>query len=46
MLESGRVLRSELERAIGRLTEGCRLLFENLYRAGDLIGSFKQVAVD
>lgn len=43
---TGRVLRSELDRSLKRLAEGCRILTESLRRTADLIGSFKQVAVD
>lgn len=44
--ETGRLLRSDLTRAVERLTEGSRLLFANLYRAAELVHSFKQVAAD
>jgi signal transduction histidine kinase len=42
----GRVTRSDLNRLVGRLTEGSRLLLNNLTRAIDLVQSFKQVAAD
>ena len=45
-LEAGQVRRSELARSVERLGEGMSLLFNNLTRAGDLVYSFKQVAVD
>jgi len=43
---AGRILRSELSRAVDRLTEGARLLFSNLERAAHLVVSFKQMAAD
>lgn len=42
----GRVTRSDLNRLVERLTEGSRLLLNNLTRAIDLVQSFKQVAAD
>jgi signal transduction histidine kinase len=42
----GRVTRSDLNRLVGRLTEGSKLLLGNLVRAIDLVQSFKQVAAD
>ncbi|MEJ1159793.1 HAMP domain-containing sensor histidine kinase [Prosthecomicrobium sp. N25] len=44
--DTGRLFRSDLTRAVDRLTEGSRLLFANLHRAAELVHSFKQVAAD
>lgn len=43
---SGKLLRSEFERFVSRITEGSHLLQTNLNRAAELVYSFKQVAVD
>ncbi len=43
---SGKLLRSEFERFVARITEGSQLLQTNLNRAAELVYSFKQVAVD
>jgi signal transduction histidine kinase len=43
---SGKLLRSEFERFVGRITEGSQLVQTNLNRAAELVYSFKQVAVD
>ncbi len=43
---SGKLLRSEFERFVARITEGSSLLQSNLNRAAELVYSFKQVAVD
>jgi signal transduction histidine kinase len=45
-LNSERLLRSVLERHASNLEEAATLIQRNLVRAGDQIGSFKQVAVD
>ncbi|HYF55192.1 MAG TPA: HAMP domain-containing sensor histidine kinase [Salinarimonas sp.] len=42
----GRITRSDLNRLVERLTEGSKLLLNNLTRAIDLVHSFKQVAAD
>ena len=42
----GRISRSSLDRAAGRVAEGAGLLVANLTRAADLIQSFKRVAAD
>jgi C4-dicarboxylate-specific signal transduction histidine kinase len=42
----GRISRSALDRAVGRITEGTSFVTANLNRAADLIQSFKHVAVD
>lgn len=43
---SGRILRSELDRTLTRLTEGAGLVHVNLARAADMVQSFKRVAAD
>jgi signal transduction histidine kinase len=43
---SGRLSKSDFNTALGRLSEGSRLLLSNLTRAIDLVYSFKQVAAD
>ena len=45
-VESGRLLRSDMTRAVDRLSEGARLTFVNLNRAAELVYSFKQIAAD
>lgn len=45
-IESGQILRSELTRSLGRLTEGAGLVHVNLARAADMVQSFKRVAAD
>lgn len=45
-VESGKVLRSELDRTLARLTEGAGLVHVNLARAADMVQSFKRVAAD
>jgi PAS domain S-box-containing protein len=44
--DGGAMKRSTLERFISHGLNGCEILVNNLLRAGDLIRSFKQVAVD
>jgi signal transduction histidine kinase len=44
--ESGRLLRSDLQRFLDRLKEGSQLLTVNLSRAVDLVQSFKHVSAD
>lgn len=44
--ESGKITRSEMERFLGVVRETSAILASNLSRAADLIGSFKQIAVD
>jgi signal transduction histidine kinase len=43
---SGKLLRSQFEHFVARITEGTQLLQTNLNRAAELVYSFKQVAVD
>ncbi len=43
---SGRITRSEMERFLQVAEESASILAANLSRAADLIGSFKQIAVD
>lgn len=45
-INSGRLLRSTLERHAKNLEDGAALIQRNLLRAAEQIGSFKQVAVD
>ncbi|MGD1876798.1 MAG: sensor histidine kinase [Kiloniellaceae bacterium] len=45
-LESGRISRSGLEGLMGQLRDGTALMLRDLRRAADLIGNFKQIAVD
>jgi signal transduction histidine kinase len=46
LIASGEVRRSQLDEFAGSCSEGADQLVANLKRAGDLIQSFKQVAVD
>lgn len=46
VVDGGQVRRSDLLQAVLRLEEGARLAFANLTRAIELVGNFKQVAVD
>jgi signal transduction histidine kinase len=46
LIASGEVRRSQLSEFAGSCSEGAEQLVANLKRAGDLIQSFKQVAVD
>ena len=46
LLQRDELRRSDLERTMGALSEGSRILEHNLKRAAELIQSFKTVAVD
>lgn len=43
---SGKITRTEMERFLSIVEEASSILVSNLSRAADLIGSFKQIAVD
>lgn len=45
-LSSGKIKRSDLERYVATAAEGHEILGSNMRRAGDLVQSFKKVAVD
>lgn len=45
-LEAPKVSRSDLVNLAGRLNDAAALIEQNLHRAADLIGNFKQLAVD
>jgi signal transduction histidine kinase len=46
IIASGKVLKSDIQLVIQRITEGAELLMRSTHRARDLVSSFKQVAVD
>lgn len=46
LLNAGSMKRSDLEAYLQHMTRGCNILHNNLSRAAELVGSFKQVAVD
>jgi len=45
-LNAPKVSRSDLLNLVGRLNDAAALIESNLHRAGDLMGNFKQLAVD